>query len=217
MKSRIPTASDGVTAAAWRLTSVELLALCLGMFLTGTPAHAETPRAVVEQTTSAVLAVLRNGSLSSDEKRHRIEQIVYARVDFETLSRLVLARNWRRFSSAQQAEFTEQFKQHLSLTYGRNIDKYRNEDVTIVGQREEVRGDWTVQTKVLRGGPEDFAVDYRLRQRDGQWRIIDVIIENVSMVSNFRSQFQEIIATGGPDRLLRLLREKNEKGEPLKS
>ncbi len=217
MKSGMRTPSDAVTAAAVRLSGTGLLALCLGLFSPGAPARAETPRAVVEQTTNAVLAVLRDGSLSSDEKRHRIEEIVYARVDFETLSRLVLARNWSRLSAAQQVEFTEQFKQHLSLTYGRNIDKYRNEDVTIVGEREEVRGDWTVQTKVLRGGPEDFAVDYRLRQRDGRWRIIDVIIENVSLVSNFRSQFQEIIATGGPERLLRLLREKNEKGEPLKS
>ena len=217
MKSRTTLPSDAVTAAALRLTSAGLLALCLGLFLPGAPARAETPRVVVEQTTSAVLAVLRNAGLSSDEKRQRIEEIVYVRVDFETLSRLVLARNWSRLSTPQQAEFTEQFKQHLSLTYGRNIDKYRNEDATIVGEREEVRGDWTVQTKVLHGGPEDFVVDYRLRQRDGQWRIIDVIVENVSMVSNFRSQFQEIIANSGPDRLLRLLREKNEKGEPLKS
>ena len=64
---------------------------------------------------------------------------------------------------------------------------------------------------------EPIEVDYRLRSRDGTWRIIDVIIEGVSLVSNFRSQFQGIVANEGPARLLDLLREKNAKGEPLKS
>jgi phospholipid transport system substrate-binding protein len=73
-----------------------------------------------------------------------------------------------------------------------------------------------VLTKILRGGASaDVLVDYRLRQRDGQWKIIDVIVERVSLVSNFRSQFQEIVSNGGPDRLITLLKEKNAKGESL--
>ena len=64
-------------------------------------------------------------------------------------------------------------------------------------------------------GSDDISVDYRLRQTDGTWKIIDVIIEGVSLVSNYRSQFQEIMTNGGIDRLLGLLREKNARGEPL--
>ena len=102
------------------------------------------------------------------------------------------------------------------MTYGRNVDNYKNEKVAILGERPEARDDVTVQTKILRGGgSDDVLVDYRLRQADGQWKIIDVIIEGVSLVSNFRSQFQDIVANGGPDRLLELLREKNAAGEPL--
>ena len=177
----------------------------------------DTPVSVVEQTTSRVIAILANQATSVDEKRHRVQDVVYQRVDFETLSRLVLARNWNRFSESQRAEFMTQFKEHLSMTYGRNVENYKNEKVTITGSREETQGDWTIQTKILRGGPGDILVDYRLRQRDGNWRIIDVIIEGVSLVSNFRSQFQDVVASSGPERLIALLREKNAKGEPLKN
>jgi phospholipid transport system substrate-binding protein len=173
------------------------------------------PRAVVQATTGAVVSVLANKSLSADQKRHQIEDIVYARVDFETLSRLVLARNWSQLSEAQQKQFMEEFRQNLSAAYGRNVESYKNEKVQIIDDHAEARGDWTVRTKIVRNGSNDINVDYRLRQTDATWKIIDIIIENVSLVANFRSQFQEIMSNGGPTRLLQVLHEKNEKGEPL--
>src|SRR6185436_6809869 len=96
---------------------------------------------------------------------------------------------------------------------------YKNEKVNLTGSRNETGGDVTVKTKIVRGGggSNDILVDYRLRQRDGQWKIIDVIIEGVSLVSNFRSQFHDVVSNGGPEQLLSLLREKNAKGEPLKT
>ena len=176
------------------------------------------PRAVVEEITKAALDVLGNKSLSVDEKRHQLEAIVYGHTDFDTMSRLVLARNWNQLSADQQAEFVKLFREHLALTYGRNIESYNNEKVEVVGERDEGRGDWSVKTKILRGGGSaDVLVDYRLRQENDAWRIIDVVIERVSLVANFRSQFQEIMSDGGPTKLLEVLREKNAKGEPLKS
>lgn len=176
----------------------------------------EAPSVVIDKTANSVIAVLRDSSLGSSEKRERIEAIVYERVDFATLSRLVLARNWQRLSAEQREEFMREFKRHLSVTYGDNVDRYRNESVRIVGEREEARGDRTVLTEVS-NATETYSLNYRLRQRGGSWRIIDIVIEGVSMVSNFRSQFQEIIANGGPEKLLRVLREKNAAGTPLKS
>ena len=196
---------------------VGVVLLCLAPPVAGA-AGGDGPRAIVEHVTSAALAVLGNKGLSADEKRHRLEEIVYAQTDFDTMSRLVLARNWSRFSPAQQAEFVQQFKQHLSITYGRNIENYRNERVEIVGDRDEGRGDWIVMTKILRGGgAEDILVDYRLRRTGEAWRIIDIVIERVSLVANFRSQFQEIVSQGGPEKVLQLLRDKNAHGEPLQS
>lgn len=189
--------------------------------LASRPAGAATDdaaAAVVEKTTSGVIAVLTDQSLSTEQKRKRVEDIAIGSMDFETLSKLVLARNWSRFDDTQRSEFIALFKNHLSMTYGRNVESYKNEKVQITGSRQETGGDVTVKTKIVRGGGNaDILVDYRLRQRDGTWKIIDVVIEGVSLVSNFRSQFQDVVASGGPERLLALLREKNAKGEPLKA
>jgi phospholipid transport system substrate-binding protein len=170
---------------------------------------AESPRDVVVGTSEAVIAVLKQKGLSTAEKRKQIEEIVLRSVDFDTLSKLTMARNWTKLTPAQQQEFREEFRRHLSATYGRRIDDYRNETVEVLGTREESRGDQTVKTKILRGGgTADVLVDYRLRQNAGQWKIIDVVIEGVSLVANFRSQFQDLMARGGAARLLAALREK---------
>ena len=195
-----------------------LAAVALASSLAGVARAGESPRAIVEKMTQAAIDVLGEKGLSSEEKRHRIEDLAYANIDFDIMSHLVLARNWGRLSAAQQAEFVRLFKEHLALTYGRSIESYNNEKVEVVGERDEGRGDWTVKTKILRGGGNaDVLVDYRLRQENDAWRIIDVVIERVSLVANFRSQFQDIMSSGGPAKLLDVLREKNAKGEPLKS
>ena len=195
-----------------------LAAVALASSLAGVARAGESPRAIVEKMTQAAIDVLGEKGLSSEEKRHRIEDLAYANIDFDIMSHLVLARNWGRLSAAQQAEFMRLFKEHLALTYGRSIESYNNEKVEVVGEHDEGRGDWSVKTKILRGGGNaDVLVDYRLRQENDAWRIIDVVIERVSLVANFRSQFQEIVNSGGPAKLLDVLREKNAKGEPLKS
>lgn len=194
-----------------------IAALLLATLVGATPpAAAQSPSQVVDALANQVVEVLKNAALDTQQKRSEIEQIAYGAIDFPTLCKLVLARNWPKFSPAQRAQFEQEFKQHLSMTYGRNVDNYKNEKVEILGERPEARDDVTVQTKILRGGgTEDVVVDYRLRQASGQWKIIDVIIEGVSLVANFRSQFQDIVANGGPDRLLTLLQEKNASGESL--
>jgi len=190
---------------------------CLAALVPGRAVAGDSPRAVIERLTGEVLAVLGNASLPSDEKRRQIENLVYADTDFETLSRLVLARNWSRFTAEQQTEFMQAFKRHLALTYGKNIENYKNERVAVESEREEAHGDWMVKTEFVRGGADNIEIDYRLRRRDDRWTIIDFIVENVSLVANYRAQFQDILGGGSPERLLQLLREKNASGTPLKA
>lgn len=196
---------------------VVLALIGLGCVLPPAAPAGETPVQVVQQTADSVVAVLADKSLSSAEKRRKVEDIVYAHFDFETLSRLVLARNWKQMSAAEQAQFVDEFKKHLSITYGKNVETYNNERAVVTGERQETGADWTVKTKIVRPNANDILVDYRLRKEDGTWRVIDVIIEGVSLVANFRSQFQEIITHDGPAKLIQLLRDKNAKGESLKS
>ena len=202
-----------------RFWSLSRLFVALFALLARTASAADPPTNVVRRMSDAVIAVLQEKNLSADAKREKIRGIVEGYVDFQTMARLVLARNWSGLDDSQKREFTEEFRQHLSVTYGKNVETYDNEKVQITGDRDEGRGDWTVQTKILRpqGGAGDIFVDYRLRQINGEWKVIDLIIERVSLVSNFRSQFQEVMANGGIDRLLKLLREKNAAGQPFKS
>lgn len=194
------------------------LALWMVTLIGGIAVAADSPAEVVRKLSDAVIAVLQEKGPSPEAKREKIRGIVEGFVDFPTMSRLVLARNWQSLDDAKKKEFTEEFKRHLSVTYGKNVETYNNEKVQIVGDRDEGRGDWTVQTKILRPqGGGDILVGYRVRQAGGEWKVIDLMIEGVSLVSSFRSQFQEVIANGGVERLLQLLREKNAAGQPLKS
>lgn len=197
--------------AAWIAASATLLSLA-----TADLAHAETPRDFVQSTADEVLVVLKNSSLDSDTKISKIEEIAYARFDFDTISKLVLARNWKKMSPEQREKFIREFKKHLSVTYGKNVDSYANETIEITDDREEARGDHTVKTKIVRGSAaEDILVDYRLRKKNGEWRVIDVVVERISLVSNFRSQLKEIISRDGIDKMLVMLAEKNASGESI--
>ena len=83
------------------------------------------PADVVKRLAEQVIEVLKDRAAASDDKRRRVETLVYAAVDFETLSRLVLARNWAAFNADQQRRFQAEFKEHLSVTYGKSIDSYK--------------------------------------------------------------------------------------------
>jgi phospholipid transport system substrate-binding protein len=178
------------------------------------PASAnKSPKVVVTATIDEVLAVLKDANLSKAEKRTRLESVAYQRFDFGTISKLVLARNWRRLSPQQRIEFEEEFKRHLSLTYSDTIDEYRDEEIRVEGSRTEPRGDVTVRTRIEGGSADSVLVDYRLRTKADDWFVIDVIIEGVSMIANFRTQIQEIIDDVGPDGVLERMRKKNDERE----
>ena len=176
-----------------------------------TPAE-DAASAVVEQTLDAVVEVLRDRDLPDDARRKQVEAIAYVRFDFDTISRLVLARNWKKLTPEQREQFIVEFKRHLSGSYWRTLDDYRDEDVQITGSRLARNGDVTVRSRINgadRSSP--ILIDYRMRPRGDDWVVIDVIIESVSLVQNFRSQTQEIIGDVGVDGLIEQLHEKNAK------
>jgi phospholipid transport system substrate-binding protein len=192
-----------------------LIAVVSGLAAPGVLAATESEagaRAVIAETVDEVLTVLRDKSRSTEERIRSLEKIVYGRFDLYVMSRLVLARNWKRFSEAQKEQYVSEFKQYLTNSYGNRIERYDQQEVEIIGEREEPRGDVVVQTKIVGGEFEGALVDYRLRKTDSEWRVIDVVIEGISMVSNYRDQFKSIVSSGGPELLLEKLKEKNAAG-----
>jgi len=128
------------------------------------------------------------------------------------MSKLVLKRDWRRFTPPEQQDFVAEFTEYLSASYGTRIARYANEQVVTLGAREEVNKDVTVQTAIKGGQFDGATVDYRMRLLAGKWQVIDVVIEGISLVSNFRSQFADVIAKGGPQELLKRIKAKNDAG-----
>jgi phospholipid transport system substrate-binding protein len=196
-----------------RSVSSVLVVLALAAPAPARAAGTDDARALVQKTLDSVLAVLRDKAMPADQRRTKVEDIAYVNFDFETISKLVLARHWPKLSKQKQGEFVVEFKRHLSATYWKTLEDYRNEKVLVEGARAEKNGDATVRSTIKSERSEPIRIDYRLRNQGGSWKVIDVVIENVSLVQNFRSQTQEIITSEGIDGLIGALREKNEKRE----
>jgi len=199
--------------------------IALGLAMSGFLLGAATPaapspaasqaaaRAVIDKLTGEVLAILRDATLERPQKRQKVAALAKGSLDFETLARLTLGQYWRGLTPAQQADFVQEYQKHIAATYGRTTDDYTDEDIAIASDRQETNGDSTVLTRIIGtkdGTRQEIAkVEYRLRQKEDGWKIIDVTIDGVSLMANFRAQFQEIMANGGIDRVMKLLRDKN--------
>lgn len=206
--------TDRVFEVARRATLAVALIVCAIQVPLAAAAEPDTAPALAatQEAIDAVLAVLREDGLTADERRARIEKIAYDRFDFSTMSKLVLGRNRSRFSAEDQQRFADLFRSYLSNQYGHRVESYEQESIEVLGARAESRGDVTVFTKVVGGEYDGATIDYRMRDTGGTWRVIDVIIEQVSLVSNYRDQFGEVIEREGPAGLLGQLEEKNAKG-----
>src|SRR5688572_28151560 len=198
-----------MTSRSSRLVLRAALALGLVCFaVAAAAAPADDARRAMETTVADVLAILGDSSLSQQVKRDRIQAIAFERFDFETMAKLVLKRDWKKFDAQQQDEFVKELREHLSARYGENIGRYENEKVEVTSHKAETNGDVSVKT-LIRGGKYDGTpVDYRLRNAS-EWRVIDVVIENVSLVSSFRTQFADVLSKNGPTGVLAKLKERN--------
>lgn len=169
---------------------------------------AEGARGMVENMVDKILVELGKEGIDDNVKIKSLEVIVFNDFDFKTISRLVLARNFKKFSAEQATEFTERFKVYLSRSYGSRLIRYANEKVEFRDERLEKRGDVTVMTVIVGGAADGFEMNYRVRGGEGKWKVIDVQIEGISLISNFRSQFKDIVNRDGPENLLARLRDK---------
>jgi phospholipid transport system substrate-binding protein len=202
------------TSRHGRISALALAVLLLAP-VAGAALDAGSARLAVREVVDRALEVLRDGSLSQAQKRQKIQDIASERFDFRRISKLVLARNWKKLTPEQRDEFLVEFKQHLSLTYGRRLARFSNETVEVGDVVEHSNGDVTVKSKIVGGEADGVALNYRMRERDGTWYAIDLIVENISMIANFRSQIQEIVSSRGADGLIDGLREKNQKEAEL--
>ncbi len=143
-----------------------------------------------------------------DEKIAKIREIISQVFDYRELSKRTVGRDWKKMRDAQKNEFVELFSELLENVYADRLLAYANEKVEFTKETELKKGRVEVESKVQLGGGKTAPLNYRMIQKDGKWKAYDVVIEGISMVKNYRSQFRPILSKGGPEELLKVLREK---------
>jgi len=185
-----------------------LLTLITGFTLafTAMSLAASSPIDEVRTSVDAVLAILDDEQLNYEDKRTQISEIVKERFDFRAMSQRTLATNWKKTTDEEKEKFVELFSQLIENSYVGKIESYTNERVDYPG--EKVNGRKAVVETLIITASADIPVDYRLYHKGDQWLVYDVIIEGVSLISNYRSSYQEIMKKEGFDGLLAKMQSK---------
>jgi phospholipid transport system substrate-binding protein len=173
--------------------------------------YAGVPLITVERHVNDVLNVLRDPAMKGEKakkaKKEKVRTISEKMFDFPELSKRTLGNNWKIFNPDQQKEFIELFKDILEDAYMDRITSYTDEKV--VFNKEIMLSDDTaeVRSNVITKKAET-PIYYRVILKTGEWRVYDVIIEGVSLIKNYRTQFREILANKSPEEVLKILRKK---------
>lgn len=191
--------------------------LALGLFwLQGHVAVAwaqATPTEVIKNATARALQMLRTcGGTSPEELKARheaIRNLAVEYVDFEEAAKRSLGRHWRNLTPEQRSEFVRLFKDLLYFTYIGRVDTYTcGAEEQIQYEEERVEGRFALVKSRVRYQNQDVAVEYRMLQRGGRWMVYDVVIEGISYVNNYRSQFDSFLVNRSVNDFLESLRQK---------
>ncbi len=195
--------------------------LIAGILLLASPLGAvgaeQSATNLVEQTASKMLSALEHRRAEVERKPQLINELVDSilapHFDFEQMTRLAVGRDWRNASSEQQQALIDSFRNLLVRTYARSIMRYSGQEIVYESARPGTRsGTVVVPTEVRDSGSSAIPIDYFLLEQDNRWKVYDVVIEGVSMISNYRSQFRSTIASSGIDGLIEQLRAKTARG-----
>jgi len=174
----------------------------------------EAPDALVKRTAEDVLAVIKNDAeiqAGSQEKIFALaEEKILPNFNFDRVSRLVLGKNWTKATPEQKTAFQAEFRTLLLRTYATALSKYKNQVIEYKPFRMTEGGNTaTVKTQIVQPGGQPIQVDYTLAKETEAWKVYDIVIEGVSLVTNYRGQFAQEIRQNGLDSLIKKLAEKN--------
>jgi len=174
-------------------------------------ASAGVPLDTVQVNVNKVLEVLRDPAMkpvsAKAVKKEKLRLIYERMFDEVELSRRALARNWNRLDAAQRQEFVQLFRQVLEKAYIDKILSYTNEKVVFDRERMLSANQAEVPTRIVTSS-KTIPITYRVIQKGGVWKVYDVVVESVSLVQNYRTQFNEILGNQKPEQLLQTLRKK---------
>jgi phospholipid transport system substrate-binding protein len=183
------------------LGAVLLIALCVPAY--STPDPMDTVKSYISQG----MEIVGNKGLSRDAKIKKIEALYEKMVDEEELARRSLGRYWKNLTPAQQKEFVPLFRRVLENAYIDKILSYNNEKIVFSKQSRTSGNMAEVNSKVIMASKE-IPITYRVIMKNADWKVYDFVIENISLVQNYRSQFNAILAKETPAQLIETLKKK---------
>ena len=168
-------------------------------------AFAGDPTVQIKSTVDQVIQILANSQLQGEakkqERRKNLREAIFVRFDFQEMARRSLGAHWQRRTAEERTEFIKVFSDLLEQTYVDKIESYNNEKFIYVN--EKIDGPYAeVGSKILTSKGEEFTLNYKLHRVGEDWRVYDLVIENVSLINNYRSQFNRILTSSTYDELV---------------
>jgi phospholipid transport system substrate-binding protein len=191
-----------------------LFILALLVSATVTAAEIEPPVDLLKRVSDDVIKILKEKREAIDADPNIVYQIVddhiLPHLDDVTLAKLALGKNWNKANNDQKIEFVDQFRTLLIRTYSKSLQEFRDQTINfsplnVAAGEDKV----TVKSEVLQSGGPAIPVDYRLRLKDNEWKVYDIIIDGVSLVTNYRGTFAQEMRKGGIEAVLKMLQDKN--------
>ena len=176
-----------------------------------TRAQAGAPLDLVRTTVDRAIQILKDPKLSSPDKKQervdRLREALAAVFDYGEMAKRALGPHWRQRTRAEQEEFVKLFRDFLERVYSDKIGLYGGEKVRF--GREVMDNEFAqVESTIIQPKGEEIAVVYKLRQVNGQWKVYDAVVENISIINNYRSQFDRVISSSSYEALVKRLRGK---------
>jgi phospholipid transport system substrate-binding protein len=191
-----------------------LAALMAGFMMMGAVGAASDPQALVKETSDKMLAALKQEKDNLKKEPARVyalvDEIVLPHFDFERMSKLVLAQNWKTATPEQQKRFAEEFRALIVRTYATSLIDYADEQVKFLPVQSEAGANRvTVRTEVVKPATGSaIPINYEMYQVGDTWKVFNVEVENVSLVLNYRTSFADQIQRDGLDKLIASLADK---------
>lgn len=175
-----------------------------------TPLWASAPTEQVKATIDQVMATVTDpkfqGAGKKIERREKLRQVILPRFDFAEMAKRALGNNWNRYPDKQH-EFVTAFTQLLEETYADQIEMANGEKIVYLNERTESEFA-EVDTKVISPKGGETPMTYKLRAVDSEWKVYDIVVENISIVNNYRSQFNRVLGNASLDELIKRMKEK---------
>ena len=189
-------------------------ALCFFLFATTVSAQELAPDAQVKKITNEVIDIIKRDKDIQAGNRKKINELVEAKVlphfNFDRMTALAVGRNWPKANAEQQKALVAEFRILLVHTYSGALSTYKNEVIEFQPLRAATGdADVTVKTQVKRPGTEPVSIDYGMEKTPAGWKVYDVVVGGVSLVTNYRETFNAEIRDGGVDGLIKSLAGKN--------